>query len=48
MKTKVCFRSHLAQFFLEWKMCQAEALEKLETQFMFNNFFLNNAVYEIM
>ena len=54
MNTKVYFRSYLAQFFLEWKMCQAEFVEKLETHFMFNIyiyiyfFFLNRALYEIM
>jgi len=38
MQTEIHFRSHLAQFFLEWKMFQTKVVEKLETHFMSNNF----------
>jgi len=40
MKTKEYLRSYLAQFFSEWKMCQAEVVEKLEKHFMFNCFLI--------
>ena len=41
----------LAEFFLlEWEMFQTEIVEKINTHFMFSNFFSpeNPAVYEII
>jgi hypothetical protein len=34
METDIQFRSHLAQFFLEWEMFQTNVVEKLETHVM--------------
>jgi len=49
METNIHFRSYLAQFFLDWKMFQTKAVEKLKTHSMFNNFYFENcAVYEIV
>jgi hypothetical protein len=50
MKTNVQFWSYLAHFFLEWEMFQTKVVEKLETHFMFNNFFFfkKSAFNEIM
>ena len=49
MKTNVTFWSHLAQFFIEWKIFQTKLVEIFVTHFMFNNFFFpeNRALYEI-
>jgi hypothetical protein len=46
MKTCVHFVSDLVQCFLEWEMFQTE-VERIKTQFKFNNFFQNCVVYEI-
>ena len=35
MKTNLQFWSHLAEFFLEWKMFQIIVVEKIKTQFIF-------------
>jgi hypothetical protein len=32
------FWSYLAQFFLEWEMSETKVVEKIQTQFVFNNF----------
>jgi len=32
-------QEYLAQFLLEWKMFQKEAVEKIKTHFIFNDFF---------
>jgi hypothetical protein len=34
MKTKAYFLSYLIQFFLEWKMFQTEAVEKIKTHIL--------------
>jgi hypothetical protein len=48
-KTNIHFPSYLAEFFLELKMFQSAVVEKLETHFMFNNFFFENrALYDKM
>ena len=39
MKSNAHFLSYLAQFFLEWDMFQTKVVDKIETHFMFNNFF---------
>jgi hypothetical protein len=41
---------YLAQFFWEWEMFQTyvSCRENQNTHFMFNNFFLNRAIHEIM
>jgi hypothetical protein len=39
MKTNVHFKSHLAQFFLEWEMFQGNIVQKIKTQVWYNNFF---------
>jgi len=39
MKTNIHFWSYLAEFFLEWKMFQTIAVEKIKTYFMVNNVF---------
>jgi hypothetical protein len=49
MKTRIHLWSYVAQFFLEWKIFQSKFVEKINTHFMFNNFFLENrAVCEMM
>jgi hypothetical protein len=49
MTTKIHYLSYLAQFFLQWELCQTEVVEKIKTHFTFNNFFFENrAVYERM
>jgi hypothetical protein len=30
---------YLAEYFLEWEILQTEVVEKIETHFMYNNFF---------
>ena len=51
MKTNLKVWSYLAYFFLEWEIFQTKAVEKVKTNFMFNNFFpppfKNHVVYEI-
>ena len=37
------FWSHLARFFLEWEMFQMKVLEKVETHFVFSNFYLRKS-----
>jgi hypothetical protein len=39
---------YLAQFFLEWEMFQTKVVGEIKTHFVFNKFFENRAVYEIM
>jgi hypothetical protein len=41
---------YLAEFFLEWEMCQIKFVEKIKkTHSVFNNFFSENcAVFEIV
>ena len=50
MKTNIHFCSNLAQFLLEWEMCQSNVVEKIRTQILrsITFFFENRAVYEIM
>jgi hypothetical protein len=51
MKTDIHFRSYLANFFLESKMFQTKAVEKIKTHILCSVtflFFENRAVYEIM
>jgi hypothetical protein len=36
MKTKVHFRSYVAQFFLEWKIFETSVVEKLEIDILFS------------
>jgi len=33
------FWSYIAHFFLEWEMFEKKCLEKIETHFMFSNFY---------
>jgi hypothetical protein len=42
MQTNIHFWSYLAHLFLKWKMFQTTIVEKLETDFVFKNFFLQN------
>ena len=44
MKTNVQFWSYVAQFLLEWEDFGQKFLEKIETLFMFNNFFFSKIV----
>jgi len=39
MKISVHFWSYLAQVFLEWEVFPTKVLEKINTHFMFSNFF---------
>ena len=39
MKTSTYFWSYLGQFLLKWEIFRTKVLEKIKTQFMFNNFF---------
>jgi hypothetical protein len=48
MKTNTHFLSYLAQLLLEWEIFQTEVVEKIKTHFMFNNFFKNIVIYEII
>ena len=50
MKTDIDFLSYLAHLLLELEMFQTKIVEKLETHFVFSNFFFfeNRAVFEIM
>ena len=47
MKTNTRFRSHIAKF-LEWEMFQTKIVEKIETHFMFNIFFLKSCRLWVM
>jgi hypothetical protein len=42
MTTNIHFSSYLAQLFLEWEMFQIKVVEKIKTNFMFNNCFLKS------
>jgi hypothetical protein len=44
------FLSHLAEFFLEWKMSQTKVVDNIKTQILalVTLFFENRAVYELM
>jgi len=49
LKTNTHFSSYLIQFFLEWKnISDKRCRETRNTHFMFNHFFFNRVVYEIM
>jgi hypothetical protein len=51
MKTNIHFWSHLAQFFIKWKMIQAKVVEKTKTHILWSVpffFFEIRVVYEIM
>jgi hypothetical protein len=43
-------RPYLAEFFLEWEICQKNCRKYQNTQFMFENFFFseNRAYYAII
>jgi len=43
MKTSILLRTYLAHF-LEWLMFPTEFLEKMETRFIFYNFFFQKIV----
>jgi len=40
---KYTFLSHLAQFFLEWDVFQTKFVEKIKTNFVFNNLFFRKS-----
>jgi hypothetical protein len=48
LKTNVHFLTHISQFFLELKKFKKKCREIRNTHFIFNTFFLNRTVYEIM
>jgi hypothetical protein len=48
MKTNKHFSSYLVQFFLAFRNVSGKKdVEKIKTHILFNNFFLNRAIYEI-
>jgi hypothetical protein len=47
IKANTCLIMYFAQFFLECEMFQTKVVEKMETRFVLNIFFLNGVVYEI-
>ena len=50
MKTGLPFRSHLAQFLLEWNMFQTKVVQKIKTHILCSTTFFseNLTIYEIM
>ena len=39
MKTNIHFLSYLDHFFLEWEVFQTNAVENINTHFVFSNYF---------
>jgi hypothetical protein len=47
MRTYVCLWRR-AEFFLEWEMFQTKVVEKINTHFIFNNFFFPPKIVPFM